>query len=98
LRALCWIDKTPFKKLEEGQHVLTTLTKHRAFPGDVALCAAQPASLAACTWSQVDDQHAPGTWQADCGAIWTFTEGGPAGNDMKFCPKCGKHVAQKGGA
>jgi hypothetical protein len=72
----------------------------------IAYCAGQdsvtkttpPAQPAACTWSQVDDEHTPDTWEADCGAVWTFTEGGPADNDMKFCTKCGKHVEQKDGA
>lgn len=52
---------------------------------------------ATCTWSQVDDIHTPDTWEADCGALWTFTDGGPKDNNMRFCPKCGKHVQQKGG-
>jgi hypothetical protein len=56
------------------------------------------AQRATCTWAQVDDMHMPDTWQADCGTVWTFTDGGPKDNDMKFCPKCGKNVEQKGGA
>ena len=47
-----------------------------------------------CQWSQTDDQHTPDTWQADCGAMWTFTDGGPKDNDMNFCPKCGKPLSQ----
>ena len=43
-----------------------------------------------CTWKQQDDIHMPDTWEADCGAMWTFTEGGPKDNDMHYCPKCGK--------
>jgi hypothetical protein len=43
-----------------------------------------------CKWTQVDEMHTPDTWQADCGAMWTFTDGGPKDNDMNFCPKCGK--------
>jgi hypothetical protein len=50
----------------------------------------------ACTWSQVDDEYTPDTWEATCGAMWTFTDGGPKDNDMKFCPNCGNHVEQKG--
>ncbi len=52
----------------------------------------QPAQPKAeqCTWTQSEDPHIPDTWEANCGAIWTFTEGGPKDNGMKFCPNCGK--------
>ncbi len=43
-----------------------------------------------CIWTQSEDPHMPDTWESDCGAVWTFTEGGPKDNDMKFCPNCGK--------
>lgn len=43
-----------------------------------------------CTWRQQDIDHMPDTWWADCGAAWTFTDGGPKDNGMNFCPKCGK--------
>lgn len=66
--------------------------------GAIALYERPAAQPAVCTWTQVDDMHTPDTWQADCGAVWTFTEGGPSDNDMQFCPKCGNHVEQKGGA
>lgn len=51
-------------------------------------------SEAACQWRQTDDEHTPDTWQADCGAMWTFTDGGPKDNDMNFCPNCGKPLSQ----
>ncbi len=47
-----------------------------------------------CTWTQSEDPHMPDTWEADCGAMWTFTEGGPKDNDMKFCPNCGKQTIE----
>ena len=50
-----------------------------------------------CSWGQVDDLHTPDTWEAECGAMWTFTEGGPKDNNMRFCPECGKPLQQKGG-
>lgn len=47
-----------------------------------------------CIWRQTDDINMPDTWEADCGAMWTFTEGGPKNNDMNFCPNCGKSVIE----
>ena len=48
-----------------------------------------------CIWKQVDTEHMPDTWQADCGAMWTFTDGGPQDNGMNFCPKCGKPLTEQ---
>lgn len=45
-----------------------------------------------CEWRQDDDVFMPGTWDGACGAKWTFTEGGPVDNEMRFCPECGGHV------
>jgi len=50
----------------------------------------KPLTDECCTWKNYDDFNMPDTWEADCGAMWTFTEGGPKDNDMKFCPNCGK--------
>lgn len=43
-----------------------------------------------CTWRPMDSENMPGTWEAECGAVWTFTEDGPAENNLRFCPECGK--------
>jgi hypothetical protein len=50
--------------------------------------AAQPAAHQ-CHWMQTDDMHTPDTWRGACGAVWTFTEGGPRDNDQAYCPMCG---------
>jgi hypothetical protein len=49
---------------------------------------AQPAAHQ-CHWMQTDDMHTPDTWRGVCGAVWTFTEGGPRDNDQAYCPMCG---------
>jgi hypothetical protein len=51
---------------------------------------AQPA---ACTWTKSADPHMPDTFDATCGVVWTFTDGGPAENDVRFCPGCGAVVS-----
>ena len=48
-----------------------------------------------CTWKQTDTEHMPDTWEADCGAMWTFTDGGPQDNGMNFCLKCGKPLTEE---
>ncbi len=52
--------------------------------------AAQPAT---CTWTNSQEPYMPDTFNATCGAVWTFTDGGPVENDMNFCPKCGAAVS-----
>jgi hypothetical protein len=55
------------------------------------LKAVQPAP---CTWTQSPDPHMPDTFNATCGVVWTFTDGGPAENDVRFCPGCGNKVVE----
>ena len=91
---VAWMSEHRFDELRKGFTVMTTLTKQRAFKDDVAIYTTQPQREPLtdenCTWKQHDDIHMPDTWEADCGAMWTFTEGGPKDNDMHYCPKCGK--------
>jgi hypothetical protein len=49
------------------------------------LAAAQPAP---CTWTKSNDPHMPDTFDAACGVVWTFTDGGPVENGVRFCPGC----------
>jgi hypothetical protein len=51
---------------------------------------AQPAP---CTWKKSNDPHMPDTFNATCGVVWTFTDGGPAENGVNFCPGCGAAVS-----
>jgi hypothetical protein len=41
-----------------------------------------------CTWREDED----GQWESDCGLSWAFPEGGPADNQMSYCPKCGRQL------
>jgi hypothetical protein len=47
-----------------------------------------------CTWTKSNDPHMPDTFDATCGVVWTFTDGGPAENDVRFCPGCGGKVVE----
>ena len=53
---------------------------------------AAPVVQPPCLWSCDDDENMPGTWDGACGAKWTFTDGGPIENDLRYCPQCGKPV------
>lgn len=63
--------------------------------------APQPAAQAledACEWLLTDADN--GVWESACGEAWTFIDGGPVDNSVRFCHGCGKPVAiaaQQGG-
>lgn len=46
-----------------------------------------------CEWVCDDDESMPDTWHGSCGARWSFIEGDPEENRMRFCPECGKPVS-----
>jgi hypothetical protein len=52
--------------------------------------AAPAAKVPECQWLLDDDDSS--TWQTACGALWQFTDGGPAENLMKYCHHCGGKV------
>ena len=43
-----------------------------------------------CHWKPGDPDM--GTWRGSCGIEWYFTEGGPAENNVNYCPQCGGAV------
>ena len=45
----------------------------------------------ACNWSLTYDDSE--VWESSCGEEWTFIDGGPAENSVRFCHGCGKPVA-----
>jgi hypothetical protein len=49
-----------------------------------------------CTWTQSRDPGMPDTYNATCGVVWTFSDGGPAENGMVFCPGCARKVTKGG--
>jgi hypothetical protein len=53
--------------------------------------AAQPAP---CTWTKSNDPNTPDTFDSNCGVVWTFTDGGPGENNVRFCPGCGGKLVE----
>lgn len=46
-----------------------------------------------CEWREEDPWGPmPDTYATSCGELWSFTDGGPAENRVKFCHRCGKPV------
>jgi hypothetical protein len=43
-----------------------------------------------CRWHEDNE----GNWQTDCDNLFTFIEGGPSDNGMKFCCYCGKPLEE----
>lgn len=47
----------------------------------------------ACTWSLSDEFEGADTYKTSCGTLWSFIDGEPGENGMKFCHSCGHPVA-----
>lgn len=53
------------------------------------------ASTETCTWTSLEDMDTPDTYQTECGEMWSFVDGSPAENHVRFCHKCGKNIEAK---
>ena len=54
---------------------------------------AQPVQPAeSCIWTEDDPTFTPDTYASACGELWSFIDGGPAENNVRFCQGCGKPV------
>ena len=49
---------------------------------------------AICTWTKPNDPHMPDTFVSNCGLVWTFTDGGPGENNVRYCPGCGGKLVE----
>lgn len=46
-----------------------------------------------CEWTEEDPWgNEPGTYDSACGERWSFIDGGPKENNVRFCQGCGKSV------
>ena len=71
--------------------------------GDMDGCVIEPLYLAAgatpersCTWTPDDTFNDDCTWHSACGELWSFIDGGPAENRVKYCHYCGGKVVIAG--
>ena len=48
-----------------------------------------------CEWKPEDPDFMPGTYASVCGELWSFIDGGPNENRVRFCHGCGKPVSLK---
>lgn len=55
----------------------------------------EPPAKKQCNWHQEDSEHIPDTWRSDCGVLWTFTNGSPIQNNMKYCCGCGAKLRER---
>lgn len=62
--------------------VLSDMAAHPAFVKAMA-------TERTCEWQPMDGEHMPESWEGSCMVAWSFIDGGPAENDMRYCPKCG---------
>jgi hypothetical protein len=46
-----------------------------------------------CQWTPEDDDN--DTYASACGELWSFIDGGPVENNIRFCHGCGKLVEVK---
>lgn len=62
---------------------------------EVEIKAQQERKPEQCEWKPEDPDIMPGTYASACGELWTFIDGGPNENRVRFCQGCGKPVALK---
>lgn len=71
--------------LVQFQAVTLYAAERRAAP----VPAAAPEALQGCEWTHDEPQY---SWDSACGEKWSFIEGGPKENFVRFCQGCGKPV------
>jgi hypothetical protein len=85
-------------ELPEGEYVdvngdqrSNAFTKEQMLDyGDRRAAAAVPQGN--CTWTQSPDFDMGDTYESQCGETWSFIDGGPTENRVRFCQGCGKPV------
>jgi len=92
-----WVSEPPFEYLSARQPKNWDF----AWPGQYTHISVQLAWKAWCTalgLEAVMDENCtwietPEYWECDaCGLSWVFADGGPAENEMRYCPGCGRRL------
>ena len=69
--------------------VLFDVVMEAMVKGRAALANAEPTG---CTWTKDPDFEMGDTYDSSCGEKWSFIDGGPTENRVRFCQGCGKPV------
>ena len=77
--------------LERSQHHAKIAAMYKELRAALAAPATAPEQQE-CKWMPYDDDFIPGTYESQCGELWSFIDGGPAENRVKYCHGCGKPV------
>ena len=65
--------------------------------GDAGISASECEPLTdSCEWAQDPEFEMGDTYVSSCGEKWSFIDGGPQENRVRFCHGCGKPVTTKG--
>lgn len=78
-----------------GQWASAPMSERDAFKAELRNALAQPAAPAVpdrCQWTADDDPDIGRSWDSECGEKWSFIDGGPNENNVRFCQGCGKPV------
>jgi len=74
---------------EKPGGVLQAFWDHAMIGYKFVLAAAPDASP--CIWTHDENEYCD-KWDSACGESWSFIEGGPAENNVRFCHGCGRLV------
>jgi hypothetical protein len=75
----------------DAKGIVKNLTESAVAIADALLAElARTEPAEACQWTRDDD----GIYSTGCGGMWEFTDGTYQYNSVKFCPYCGKAIAE----
>ena len=77
-----------------GRCVIEPLDHVSVFPTGMAVYTHPALKAEPCNWT-LDDAYEGDTYDSACGEKWSFIDGGPVENGVRFCQGCGKAVLIK---
>jgi len=87
--------------MDEGNHKLTKELKAIQIGIGKEIktkleAATAPPQAKPCIWTPVDSIWMPDVYDSACGEVWSFEDGGPEENNVRYCQGCGGRVELKG--